>query len=355
MKDFIFHTTLIISYLFIVGFILSQKDTRSYSPFVTKVFIGTGTGLMGIVLMYFSIQITSSVILDLRHLFMIMAALFGGPISSMLASVIIASGRILLFGVNEASIVAASNALLLGAIFGVISTIRFNLQMKGFLMNLVALFSTLIAFIYLTNIMKALEITFFLALISIPVGFLIVSLSLYIYRYNAMIKKLKKENKMDFLTGLNNVRKFDEEMNGFKSHRLSNGERLSLLFIDIDHFKKVNDTYGHDAGDEVLKQLAVILRENKRPFDQAYRNGGEEFSILLHDCSLHQAKQVAERIRKAVEKHSFVLSGQTVINITISIGVAAFPETTSDIDQLVKKADEGLYKAKRSGRNKVCA
>ncbi len=125
--------------------------------------------------------------------------------------------------------------------------------------------------------------------------------------------------------------------------------------VDIDFFKKVNDTYGHIEGDIVLKELGLILSENCRHFDEVSRIGGEEFSVLLPDCAYPRAMQIAERIKDAVKIHTFTLSTGVKIHITISIGVASYPETIQDIEKLMEKADTALYAAKRSGRNRVCS
>jgi diguanylate cyclase len=353
MKDLIFHTTLILSYLFLVGFIMSWREQR-FSRFVNKLFIGTGTGLMGIVLMYFSIHLTDTVILDMRHLFMIIAALFGGPISAMISTVIIASGRIMLFGISEASMTVAMVFIFIGLVYSLIFKLRYSNYIKGFIMNLVTLPLVFLVITHLVNYERALESTFYLFVISIPVGFLTVSLWIYLYRFNEMVKTYKSQANVDFLTSLNNVRKFDEEMNGFKEHRLPKGERLSILLIDIDFFKKVNDIYGHEAGDEVLRQLGQVLKAKARAKDIVSRNGGEEFSILLFDADIDSAKEIGERIRTSVETHIFDLPDGTGINITVSVGVSTYPDTVKDFDKVYKEADEGLYRAKRTGRNKVC-
>ena len=121
---------------------------------------------------------------------------------------------------------------------------------------------------------------------------------------------------------------------------------------DMDYFKQVNDTYGHEAGDTVLKQLAVILRENTRASDLIIRYGGEEFLIVLRDTEADPAVATAEKIREAVEKHKIQLAG-VVIQKTISVGVAVYPNDSSTFWQVVKYADVALYKAKEAGRNRV--
>lgn len=130
---------------------------------------------------------------------------------------------------------------------------------------------------------------------------------------------------------------------------------LSLIMTDIDHFKKFNDTYGHQQGDIVLKEVANLLKEHTRSIDLPARYGGEEFAVVLPDTSMEEAIHIASRIRKSVEEYEF--SGQDEpLHVTISIGVAQYDESRDVTSKdLIKRSDLALYKAKESGRNKVVA
>jgi two-component system cell cycle response regulator len=130
---------------------------------------------------------------------------------------------------------------------------------------------------------------------------------------------------------------------------------MSALLVDIDHFKKVNDGYGHDVGDEVLREFAVRLANNVRTVDLACRYGGEEFVVLMPDTELIDAHAIAERIRHDVAGTPFsVNGGRDLLRVTISIGVAvAGPQDGAD--SLLKRADEAVYRAKAEGRNRVIA
>ncbi|WP_278280578.1 GGDEF domain-containing protein [Tepidibacter formicigenes] len=165
----------------------------------------------------------------------------------------------------------------------------------------------------------------------------------------------KEQSIKDFLTGLNNVREFDLVLNKLINKVKEDKEKLSILIIDIDYFKKVNDTHGHQNGNLVLQELGRILCRSCRTGDIISRIGGEEFSILLPNCSYYQALEVGERIRRDIQNHKFILLDNANINVTVSIGVATYPDTVGNLDELVMKADEALYKAKQTGRNKVCA
>lgn len=155
---------------------------------------------------------------------------------------------------------------------------------------------------------------------------------------------------MDQLTGAFNRRYFEtrleEELNLAKRFRNS----MCLIMLDIDFFKKVNDTYGHQAGDAVLQEVVVAAKSCLSSADFLCRYGGEEFAVILSETKISEAIDIAERIRKAVEEHTFY-SGETLINITISLGIAEYPEHAILKEAIIAKADGALYTAKRSGRN----
>lgn len=160
----------------------------------------------------------------------------------------------------------------------------------------------------------------------------------------------------DSLTGLNNRRYFDRHMQNLHDRAVANGKNLSLVVLDIDHFKQVNDTYGHQAGDEVLKTFAQRLLKNVRSKDLACRFGGEEFVIAMPETDQDLAFVVADRIRREVSAHPFVVDGGAKqIAVTVSAGVASMAGAGDSISAMVKRADEALYDAKRNGRNQVVA
>jgi len=159
---------------------------------------------------------------------------------------------------------------------------------------------------------------------------------------------------VDGLTQIFNKRYFLETLEREVSRCHRYGRSLSLAMMDIDHFKQVNDTYGHLAGDYVLKQLASAVKTKIRREDVFSRYGGEEFAIILPEIELAGAVATAEKVRKVVEKQKFVFEEQTM-PVTISIGVAAIRSDISEMQTLLKLADERLYDAKQKGRNRVCS
>ncbi len=166
-------------------------------------------------------------------------------------------------------------------------------------------------------------------------------------------ERLRYMSQTDGLTGLDNRRHLNERIEEMYLHAERLNEPFSLVMCDLDKFKSVNDTYGHQAGDEVLKQLAKILRDEAREIDRVGRYGGEEFLLLLPGTVLDAAVTFAERVRKRIEAHTFTFDGGT-LQRTSSFGVSGWPHPKIDqSDALVRTADDALYVAKETGRNKV--
>lgn len=166
-------------------------------------------------------------------------------------------------------------------------------------------------------------------------------------------RKLQTMAMTDALTGLPNRRSAMARMKDAVAETNRFGEKLSCILIDIDFFKKVNDTYGHDNGDIVLKEVAKVFTQNARSYDMVSRMGGEEFLVICTRSDGEVSHQLAKRLRSAVEKHTIKLTDGTTAKVTISLGVATWQGNFKNGGDLIKAADDALYKAKRTGRNKV--
>ena len=158
---------------------------------------------------------------------------------------------------------------------------------------------------------------------------------------------------IDGLTGLYNRRYFDRHMSVLLEKARESDNNLGLMMLDIDFFKSVNDTHGHAAGDEVLKEFSQRMQRNIRGMDLACRYGGEEFAILLPETDLAHAKGVAERIRHAVASEPFETETTMPLNITVSVGISINEHEDDTPEQMLKRADIALYRAKREGRNRI--
>jgi diguanylate cyclase (GGDEF)-like protein len=158
----------------------------------------------------------------------------------------------------------------------------------------------------------------------------------------------------DSLTGLYNHRKFYSMLNDETVRTQRYHYPVSLLMLDIDYFKRVNDTHGHQAGDAILKGLSDLLVKQARTIDRVCRYGGEEITVILPETDAPAAMSIAERLREAVERQLFDIGGGKTAGITVSIGLATYPRQANSPEGLVKAADVALYAAKQGGRNLVC-
>jgi diguanylate cyclase (GGDEF)-like protein len=165
----------------------------------------------------------------------------------------------------------------------------------------------------------------------------------------------------DALTGVYNRRYMDRRLAEEIARARRQSYRVSCMYIDVDHFKQVNDTHGHQAGDDVLREVASRIKAELRMSDALGRFGGDEFVVLLIDADLESARIVAHRIRASVADQAFLLAEGKGLAVTVSIGVAALPEVGREhpieevAQQLVAQADAALYEAKQQGRNRVVA
>jgi diguanylate cyclase (GGDEF)-like protein len=165
--------------------------------------------------------------------------------------------------------------------------------------------------------------------------------------------KLRQQSIRDLLTGLFN-RRYLEETIAREIHRVDRNQHpLGVIMIDVDHFKRFNDTHGHEAGDIVLREMGVFLRSQVRGEDIPCRYGGEEFVLILPDAPLEVTKLRAEKLRAGIQQLNLVFKDQPLGSISVSLGVAVYPEHGSTADAVIRAADAALYRAKRAGRNRV--
>src|SRR5205085_1665750 len=160
----------------------------------------------------------------------------------------------------------------------------------------------------------------------------------------------------DALTGLHNRRYMESHLATLAEQASVRGKPLALMMLDIDFFKSINDNYGHDAGDDVLREFAMRVRKSIRGIDLACRYGGEEFVIVMPETDLHVAGMVAERLRRSVANEPFAVhKGEKRIEVTTSIGISTLEQKGEPIADVMKRADTALYRAKNDGRNRAVA
>ncbi|NMM64001.1 GGDEF domain-containing protein [Clostridium sp. P21] len=360
VKQLLNNMFLFISFLFIWGQFFRNKKylLTPMAPIKVRVLCGIIGGVLGGLLMSFIMRDQNFLPIDFRNFAIVISAINGGYLSSFITGLLLSCFSIISLGVNYESLIISVTMLTISIGCGFVS--KKNIQKIN-------------QWIYMISYSLILQYTFMLifpspmaaggqrfyknfviySFLTIMFGFVVYYLSEYINQSNLMFMKYKEDSSKDFLTGLNNVREFDSLFNNLSRKAVEKKKSLSLMIIDIDWFKKINDTYGHSSGDEVLKQLGEVLKRNCRTFDIVSRNGGEEFSILLINCPSAESIEIAERIRRAVEKYEFMLPTGGKVNISVSVGVATYPNIVGNTGKLRESADIALYEAKRTGRNKV--
>jgi diguanylate cyclase (GGDEF)-like protein len=166
-------------------------------------------------------------------------------------------------------------------------------------------------------------------------------------------ESLRNQSICDPLTGLFNRRYMEESLEREFSRANRHKSSVAIVMLDLDHFKRFNDTFGHQAGDELLRALGDLLKKNTRSQDIACRYGGEEFALVLSDSSLEGAYKRAEILRQQVKQLSVEYDGKTLGAVSVSMGVAVFPDHGTTMGDVLRASDQALYSAKREGRDRV--
>ncbi|MEW4431561.1 diguanylate cyclase [Paenibacillus illinoisensis] len=359
LSTFFINICVMITFMYISGIIAKYYNIRVPFPSLRVQMIGGFLfGIYGTVLMNYSFPLNEDTIVDLRHLAIVTAAVYLGGLASVISGLVISILRIAIFGMSSPAIDAGFVMTLIGLSGVYFAYASWSRLTKIITMNLLGITLIFVILVLNSSSMNSLMKVYPLQMtISFVGGIFIYFIAEFINKSNEMLFLLERRASTDHLTNLSNRRQFEKSLELQLERARENRQKLSLLVIDIDRFKKVNDTYGHSAGDAVLKQLGKLLIEHSRSADMVSRNGGEEFAILLLDCGNHQALAIAESIRQSVEKYLFALPDGTTIRLTISIGVAVFPDHCDEQDDadFFEQADRALYEAKNTGRNRVCA
>ncbi|MNK55263.1 putative diguanylate cyclase YcdT [compost metagenome] len=344
--------TLLTSFLFFGNMARSRFLKGRVGLNLNHFISGVVLGLFGLLLMNYTFPINSLVVADFRQLAIIVSVYLGGAVSGFWTMLIIAIYRLIfLHGLSSASVFGALNALVtfLAAVW-LLPQRKFILR-KWVLVLALSLAVSLGTFYLILHENVSVVLVPYSMLFTLA-GMFTYYMLRYLKRSDDLLHMMKEAAHRDFLTGLHNPRAFKAFFESKVEASYSEPAVFSLLVVDIDHFKRVNDTYGHAAGDVVLSQLANVLRDTFHPGDHIARKGGEEFVIIVDDCGVDKVWQVAERLRRNVENQLFVLPEGESIHVTISIGASVYPEIGPE--QLFEKADQALYAAKEAGRNQVC-
>lgn len=354
-KDLFAHSCVVITLYFIVGSIFRnyQTPTNRFS----RIIFGLISGIIGSIIIFFNVKLADYVILDLRHLAVIISAFYGGTLSAIIATLIIAFTRFIFFPLGFSTYATIITLFIVCFCAILIEKQNFSQFKKNIIIILcsTSLYSIMFAFVLShynlqENYMEHILLSYIP--ISLLGGFLTFYLTNYVLSSNHSYLELKKQAQFDYLTGLQNVRQFELFLEKESKNSMQTNRQYALFFIDIDFFKRVNDTYGHPAGDEILRSLSRLLIQSTSITDYVFRNGGEEFSILTPNTDIETALNLAEKIRNNVENHEFYLPNGNIVTITVSIGVALSSNDQS-VSDVIHQADHALYTAKNSGRNRI--
>jgi diguanylate cyclase len=354
LRELFVNVAILISFIFMASIYVKDIPISHKSSAKVKYALGAFNSILGMLLMVYSLNSNFITLVDLKFIPIVIVAFLVGMFPAIFCAIIISLFKLIYFGMNAHFLVGTLIMIFIAIGCGFISTVQLAEWKKWCLM---IVYSIILITIRFGALFKN-DHQYYIIVCNFWIASILASCAVffaiqYVIESNSLFRKLKEQSTKDFLTGLSNPRQFNTSFNTLISQVGNDIKRFSILIIDVDFFKRINDTYGHPGGDAILKQLALILCNSCRAQDIISRLGGEEFSILLPNCDYVQAFVVAERIRKTVKVHRFLLPNGLDIKCTISIGVATYPDTVKNPDMLISKADEALYKAKELGRDKV--
>lgn len=322
------------------------------TPVLHGIAVGIFSGLIGLVLIQTSISVSEEIILDTRFVVIVLSSVLGGPIAPLISGSIISFSRMGFGDFTQTAVMAGLNTFIC-SIFLSLLALKKQVTLKNATYYFIAIsIETAIFLFFLAGFTwdKAWQSIYFLLFTNISF-FVVLFIAKELEKHFKNVELVENLSETDFLTGLFNSRKFEKVSQDIIKNKK---EVFSLMIIDIDYFKKINDTYGHLAGDAVLRELAVILKDfTITNGGSAYRYGGEEFFLLFPQRDGESSFQIAESLRLFVQNEFVITSGKQKVTITISIGISTFPSNGVGMDELYTCADRALYTAKRNGRNKV--
>ncbi|OWA36212.1 hypothetical protein B9G55_10210 [Saccharibacillus sp. O16] len=356
LKDLFVNFTILATVLFFGNVFLNRfrkSSLNAHSAVFLPVLAGLALGGGGILLMEFSFPLTDYAIIDLRQTAIIIAIYTGGLPGGFIATFIIAGFRLFFFGqFGLSSFIGAANGILTFLLVALVLR-KGQLDKSRWAAAFVIQFVVLMVGLYFAVGPSVRGIIPLCALVTVTVGTFIYLMLRHLQNSNESFAIMEDAAHRDFLTNLYNPRAFfiayerrvravlkDSEASGF-----------GLILIDIDHFKQVNDQYGHPAGDVVLRQVGTILSACSPTGGYCARNGGEEFVLIIDRQEEEVIARIAERIRLTIEGHPFLLEDETRLDLTVSLGYGLSDEGSPKT--LFQRVDDALYLAKASGRNRV--
>jgi len=320
---------------------------------------GTAIGLLfgagGVISMHDPVVIMPGLIYDARSILLILSPIYGGPVGMIIAALMMLIHRLVIGGIGA---IGGSMSILVVAGTGYLFTLMpRSWPGTTWLRSLLLGLATVSSFVVLAFLPRTVAIELFqtaalpVMLANVAGVMLLADLFHREKERIRILRALENEASVDPLTKLPNRRFFQRAADRCAEEAGSKRIPFSVIMLDIDHFKKINDTWGHSAGDTVLAKVADTIREAIRKTDIAARYGGEEIAVLLPRTNRRDAFDVAEKIRRQVEAGSAIVNGEE-IKVTVSLGVASAEAHVHDFQAALKDADTALYRAKSAGRNR---
>ena len=332
---------------------LREKNLHEIRSTWFRFFMGVIAGGIAMVLLgsSFLVDPVRRIVLDFRYVPVLVISIYGGWISTLVSTLIIATYRWVINDISAVSTAMALATVWIGLFYSVVFSLRKPLLLRvslAMLVHTVIMYFASYAIFDTSSLrLQTLMIHLFITFVASYIVWKYVEFALGEIR---VYQRFRSEATTDYLTSLSNRRKFSHELNAAIQRCQRKDETITLLYLDIDRFKAINDEFGHAIGDDVLRKFAGVLMMTCRIYDGLYRIGGEEFAVILQDCTLENARIVAERIRQNILDFEYSLSGEA--NVTTSIGVAGYVMGIS-AEEMMGKADDALYQAKNAGRNCV--
>ncbi len=316
----------------------------------SKAYVTVLMTIVALLLSAYPIPLFDAYIIELTFIPLLFIGRYTNLIYTVLAAIIVSLVSIFIF---DHSII---NGVILLVIAIIVSMIGPFLKQSDIVS--IQILNTISLIIYAMLALISPYVDWMEVLFLIPISFVLTITSsvtfVDIWHFFSLVNRYENEDSIDYLTGLGNVKEFDRHLNKVSREAEQHQESLGLLLIDIDGFKDVNDQYSHQAGDAVLRQMSQLLINYVPTHFNIYRNGGEEFSIVLRNYSLDQCVKLSEAIRNGVEQSSFHLPNKEVIKLSVSIGVGFLTQDDYKSQRKVfKDADDMLHVAKQEGRNQV--
>ncbi|PPQ46441.1 GGDEF domain-containing protein [Paenibacillus peoriae] len=352
LKELINNFALLTSFLFFGNlFFRKYEHYLKKHIFIYRVMNGLMLGLFGILLMMTGLWIRGHFVVDLRHLAIIISVYMGGSVSGLLTTLIVILYRIYITGGwTDITLTVTVNCFMTLGI-SIIFIREKSLTLRKWMSAVIgAAVVSLLSTFYVDNPPDN-ESIIMITTVKMLGGLFTYFMMSHIKKTERAVHLLEEAANRDHLTGLYSPRAYDALFEEVLHTSKTTKQPFGLVMLDIDHFKNINDTYGHLNGDTVLSQLGMLLTRESTTRAYPSRKGGEEFAILIGNCDSQKAASFAEKIRKAVENERFLLNDGTMISLTISLGAGSSPVIASR--HLLEKTDEALYEAKRSGRNQV--